>query len=59
MEKFVWQMFILGTGNLDEALKKGLGGVIFFSKDIQTESQIKNLISDMKSNILGLSTVEE
>lgn len=49
MEKFVWQMFILGTGNLDEALKKGLGGVIFFSKDIQTESQIKNLISDIKT----------
>ena len=52
MEKFVWQMFILGTGNLDEALKKGLGGVIFFSKDIQTESQIKNLISDMKTKAL-------
>lgn len=52
MEKFVWQMFILGTGNLDEALKKGLGGVIFFSKDIQTESQIKNLISDIKSKAL-------
>ena len=52
MEKFVWQMFILGTGNFDEALIKGLGGVIFFSKDIQTKSQIKNLISDIKSKAL-------
>ena len=41
--KKVYQMFILGTGNLDEALKNGLGGVIFFSKDIDTEEHLKNL----------------
>ncbi|MBQ7764139.1 glycoside hydrolase family 3 protein [bacterium] len=49
MEKLVWQMFILGTGNLENALTKGLGGVIFFTKDIQSETQFKNLISEIKS----------
>ena len=52
MEKLVWQMFILGTGNLDEALKKGLGGVIFFAKDIESEEQFKNLINDIKAKSL-------
>ena len=52
MEKLIWQMFILGTGNLDEALKKGLGGVIFFAKDIQSEIQFKNLIFDIKKKAL-------
>ena len=32
--KKIYQMFILGTGELDEPLKNGLGGVIFFSDDI-------------------------
>ncbi len=41
--KKIYQMFILGTGNLDEALKNGLGGVIFFSKDIDTEEHLKHL----------------
>ena len=50
MEKLVWQMFILGTGSLDIPLKKGLGGVIFFTKDIQSESQFKTLLSDIKRN---------
>lgn len=52
MEKLVWQMFILGTGNLDLALKKGLGGVIFFTKDIQTESQFLDLIKDIKTKAI-------
>lgn len=52
MEKLIWQMFILGTGNLDEPLKKGLGGVIFFAKDIQSEIQFKNLIFDIKKKAL-------
>ncbi len=52
MEKLVWQMFILGTGNLDEPLKKGLGGIILFTKDIQTEVQFKTLISDIKKKAL-------
>ena len=44
MEKYVYQMFILGLGNLNTALKKGLGGVIFFAKDIPSEEQlIKNI----------------
>lgn len=49
MEKLVYQMFILGTGNkLDEALSKGLGGVIFFTRDINSKSQFQQLISDIK-----------
>lgn len=35
--------------NLSNALKKGLGGVIFFSKDITNENGFKNLIKDIKS----------
>jgi beta-N-acetylhexosaminidase len=49
MEKLVYQMFILGCQNLDLALQKGLGGVIFFTKDIKDENQFKTLIKDIKS----------
>ena len=49
MEKYVYQMFILGTGNLDSALKSGLGGVIFFTRDIKEKEQFKKLIKDIKS----------
>ena len=52
MEKLVWQMFILGCENLDEPLKKGLGGVIFFTKDIESKEQFENLILDIKSKTL-------
>ena len=53
MEKLVYQMFILGTGDyLKEALNKGLGGVIFFTKDIESENQFKNLIKNIKSETL-------
>lgn len=46
----LYQMFILGTGEFCEsALKNGLGGVIFFTKDIQTAEQFKNLTAGMKS----------
>ena len=38
MKNLVWQKFILGTGNLDRALKNRLGGVIFFTKDITSIS---------------------
>lgn len=50
----LYQMFILGTeGNgYKQALKNGLGGIIFFSKDICAESQFKSLIKDIKSNAL-------
>ena len=53
MEKLIYQMFILGTGEaLDESLKKGLGGVIFFTKDIQSREQFKSLVRDIKSKSL-------
>ena len=53
MERLIYQMFILGTGDaLDSALAKGLGGVIFFTKDIQTKEQFKNLIKDIKSKAM-------
>lgn len=50
LKEKLYQMFILGTegGYLDEALKNGIGGVIFFTKDIQSAEQFKNLITDIK-----------
>ena len=49
MEKLVYQMFILGSGEcLDRALEKGLGGVIFFTPDIESEKQFKDLIRNIK-----------
>lgn len=47
MKKLIWQMFILGCDNLDTALENGLGGVIFFKKDIQTQEQFKTLVSEI------------
>lgn len=57
MKKLVYQMFILGVEqNKDEyftkALKNGLGGVIFFTRDIQSKEQFKKLISEIKSKSL-------
>ena len=49
MEKYVYQMFILGLQNIDNALKKGLGGVIFFSKDITDEDSLRKKISKIKA----------
>lgn len=50
MERLIYQMFILGTGEaLNEALSASLGGVIFFTKDIQNREQFKNLIEEIKS----------
>lgn len=45
-------MFILGLDNVDDALSKGLGGVIFFSKDIKSEKQLKNDIEKIKQKSL-------
>lgn len=53
MEKLIYQMFILGCGNLDEALAKGLGGVIFFTKDIQSGEQFRNLVAEIKTKALA------
>ncbi len=48
-EEDFYQIFITGTGKyLDELLEKGLGGVIFFSKDIQSAGGFKSVISDIK-----------
>ena len=47
-DKF-YQMFILGTGNLDIALQKNIGGVIFFTKDIQSKAQFVELIKHIKT----------
>ena len=53
MEKLIYQMFILGTGEyLEEALKKGLGGVIFFTRDIESKDQFQSLIKDIKSKAI-------
>ena len=55
MEKLIYRKFILGTGGaenrkyFEKALAKGLGGVIFFTRDIDSGEQFKNLISRIKS----------
>ena len=49
LKEKLYQMFILGVGEETKlALQKGLGGVIFFTKDIQSTEQFKALISDLK-----------
>ena len=50
----LYQMFILGThgGGYEKALAKGLGGIIFFTKDIQSSDEFRKLISDIKSKAL-------
>ena len=50
LKEKLYQMFILGTegGNLNEALANNVGGIIFFTKDIQSAEQFKTLITDIK-----------
>lgn len=49
MEKLIYQKFILGTGEaLFNSIDKGLGGVIFFTRDIDSKDQFINLISEIK-----------
>lgn len=50
----LYQMFILGLdgGGYKGVLNQGLGGVIFFSKDIQSAEQFKNLTAEIKSQSL-------
>lgn len=52
----VYQMFILGCkgNNLENALQKGLGGVIFFTDDIISKEDFTNLIK--KLSCLSLIT---
>lgn len=48
-EEDFYQIFIIGTGDyLDELLEKGLGGVIFFSKDILSKDGFMSLINHIK-----------
>jgi len=50
LKQKLYQMFILGTdgGGYVEALMQGLGGIIFFTKDIQNAEQFKGLVKDIK-----------
>lgn len=72
MKKLIYQMFILGTGEknnigvnniyLQQALKNGLGGIIYFTRDIESKEQFTNLINEHKSkaqNPLFLSIDQE
>lgn len=60
----IYQMFVLGlegeelekNPNLIKALNKGLGGVIFFTQNIKTVEQFKNLINDIKKEAKICST---
>ena len=47
----LYQMFILGTDGdgYEAALKKGLGGIIFFTRDIQNPQQFKALTEKIKT----------
>lgn len=48
-------MFILGSGEfLDKAVEKGLGGIIFFTRDIKSKEQFKNLISNFRKKSSNL-----
>lgn len=50
----LYQMFILGLegGGYTDALKGGLGGVIFFTKDILSAEQFKTLIAKINADAL-------
>lgn len=46
-------MFILGTGEYAHtALQNGLGGIIFFTKDINSVNKFKSLIDDVKNSAI-------
>lgn len=55
MKKMVYQKFILGTQDsfgsrklFNSALEDGLGGVIFFTRDISSKEQFTELVKDIK-----------
>lgn len=55
MKKMVYQKFILGTQDpfgsrklFNSALEDGLGGVIFFTRDISSKEQFTELVNDIK-----------
>lgn len=47
----LYQMFILGTegGGYKTAMQQGLGGIIFFTRDIINSQQFTKLVEDIKS----------
>ena len=52
-EEDFYQIFITGSGEyLDKLLEKGLGGVIFFSKDIESAAGFKEKIADIKNKAI-------
>lgn len=59
-DKF-YQMFILGTGNLDVALSRNIGGVIFFTRDISSAAQFGTLVEDIlsKSKIVPFLSIDQ
>ncbi len=54
LKQKLYQMFILGCegDGYKKALKEGLGGIIFFTKDIQSSEQFQGLIEEVKSEAL-------
>lgn len=54
MKQKLYQMFILGCDGdgYKQALKEGLGGIIFFTKDIQSAEQFRALIEEIKAQSL-------
>lgn len=54
LKKQLYQMFILGIdgGNYETALQEGLGGIIFFTNDICSKTQIVELIKNIKMRSL-------
>ena len=54
LKEKLYQMFILGLdgSKYEYALQQGLGGVIFFSKDIHSENQFEELIKNIKAKSL-------
>ncbi len=54
MKQKLYQMFILGCDGdgYEQALQMGLGGIIFFTKDIQSAEQFSGLIAKIKSQSL-------
>ena len=54
LKQKLYQMFILGCDGdgYKQALKEGLGGIIFFTKDIQTPEQFCELIKKIRAEAL-------
>ena len=54
LKEKLYQMFILGLdgSKYEYALQQGLGGVIFFTKDIYSENQFEELIKNIKAKSL-------